>query len=82
MQRKTLRKAFGIIFNCLSAMSVYFDLLGYDIENFLMVFRQFVSIRLYSKEFQPAHTAAHLFFVLDLNTEDGDVSRNNPSVAK
>lgn len=44
------RKTFGkVFFNCISTRSVYLNLLeGYDTENFLMVFRQFVSIMGYA----------------------------------
>ncbi|XP_066951850.1 uncharacterized protein [Macrobrachium rosenbergii] len=46
VKRRTRKKVYGIIFNCMVSRAVYLDLAeGYDTENFLMTLRRFVSIR-------------------------------------
>lgn len=50
MTRRTSKKVYGIIFNCVVSRAVYLDLAeGYDTENFLMTLRRFVSIRGFPK---------------------------------
>lgn len=48
IKRRTLGKAFGIIFNCLATRGVHLDLIeGYDTQSFLKAFRRFVAVRGY-----------------------------------
>ena len=47
VQKRTTGKAYGVIFNCLSMQAVHVDLVHYSTEKFLMVLRQFVSLRGY-----------------------------------
>ena len=46
MKKRTFRKTYGVIFNCLATRAVHIDLAAdYSTEKFLMVLRRFVSIR-------------------------------------
>lgn len=48
VKRRTKRKAYGVIFNCLSTRAVYIDLVeGYGTKDFLDAFRRFCSIHGY-----------------------------------
>ncbi|XP_045119659.1 uncharacterized protein LOC123509433 [Portunus trituberculatus] len=48
VKRRTVGKAYGIIFSCLVTRAVYLDLAdSYNTESFLTVFRRFVAIRGY-----------------------------------
>ena len=48
VKRRTLGKAYGVIFNYLASRAVYIDLVeGYDTQSFLVTFRRFVSLRGY-----------------------------------
>ena len=50
VKRRTSKKVYGIIFNCMVSRAVYLDLAeGYDTESFLMTLRRFVSIRGFPK---------------------------------
>ncbi|XP_066941064.1 uncharacterized protein [Macrobrachium rosenbergii] len=50
VKRRTRKKVYGIIFNCMVSRAVYLDLAeGYDTENFLMTLRRFVCIRGFPK---------------------------------
>ncbi|XP_064120900.1 uncharacterized protein LOC135225560 [Macrobrachium nipponense] len=50
VKRRTRKRVYGIIFNCMVNRAVYLDLAeGYDTENFLMTLRRFVSIRGFPK---------------------------------
>lgn len=46
VKRRTMGKAYGVIFNCLATRAVYLDLVDtYNTQSFLTAFRRFVSLR-------------------------------------
>ena len=48
VKKRTIRKAFGVLFNCLATQAVHVDMSpDYSDEKFLMVLRRFVSLRGY-----------------------------------
>ena len=50
VKKRTKKKVYGVIFNCMVSRAVYLDLIeGYDTESFLVTLRRFVSIRGFPK---------------------------------
>ena len=48
VKRRTTKKVYGLILNCMVSRAVHLELVeGYDMQNFLISFKRFVSIRGY-----------------------------------